>query len=204
MTKSLQKLLDDPNLLNEWIEIYQRKAESELPQVQSEQKRLDQEQLTTTKRISNLVQRVADLPPEIPADAFYEQIKQLNQKLGELKAAKENLKTKSLDLESQAIDKEGLKFKIRRTLANLADAPKDQQKPIFRNLVKFIEINPTKLKLGLYAPTQLKATGTDGQPTSGSQDFSNFSEIKSSSVTPSAPTPRGSSSTVGSGAPGRT
>lgn len=162
--KSLKTLLSDSSLIAKWVEIYQTKTTSDLPELQAQSKKLDQEMLMNSKRINNLVQRIADLPAEVPADAFYEQIKQMTQKLNDLKLAKENLKTKELDLRSQEIDQEGFTAKIQQVLANLEQAPKELRRPVFTNLVKFIEIHPTKIKMGLYAPVRepLKATGTEG------------------------------------------
>lgn len=107
MTKSLRTLINDPSLIEKWIEIYKSKTSSELPEVRNRIRQLDQEIQTTTKKISNLVQRVAELPSEVPADPFYEQIKLLNQKLTEAKLAKEKQKTKEMDLYGQDIDQEG-------------------------------------------------------------------------------------------------
>ncbi len=125
-----------------------------------------------TELAAKVVQRVAELPAEVPADPFYEQIKLLNQKLTETKLAKEKLKTKEMDLCGQDIDQDGLKAKIERTLKHLENAPKEKQRPVFTNLVKFIEIHPMKIKIGLYAPSkeQMKATGTDGTPSPVNQN----------------------------------
>ena len=175
----------------------------ELPEAQQQVNKMDQEILSTSKRIANLVQRIADLPAEIPADAFYDQIKQMTAKLNDLKLAKEKLVTKEMDLRGQDIDQDGLKAKIERTLNSLEKAPKEKQRPIFTNLVKFIEIHPMKIKIGMYAPTkeQYKATGTDGAPSPGNPN-SKFIE-KEGKLLPFSPN-RAGSSTVGSGAPGRT
>ncbi|MBL7555315.1 MAG: recombinase family protein [Bdellovibrionaceae bacterium] len=177
VTKSLRSLLNDPNLIEKWIEIYRSKTSSELPEVQTRARQLDQEIQSISKKINNLVQRISEMQPEVPADPFYEQIKQLNQKLTEAKLAKEKLKTKEMDLYGQDIDQDGLKAKIKRTLKNLEDAPKEKQRPIFTNLVKFIEIHPMKIKIGIYAPTkeQYKATGTDGTSSPGNENL-NFKE----------------------------
>jgi hypothetical protein len=125
VTKSLRTLLNDPSLIAKWIEIYKSKTSSELPEVLNRAKQLDQEIQVTTKKISKLVQRVAEIPAEVPADPFYEQIKQLNQKLTEAKLAKEKLKTKEIDICGQDIDQDGLKAKIERTLKNLENSPKE-------------------------------------------------------------------------------
>lgn len=203
VTKSLKTLLNDPSLIEKWIEIYKSKTSSELPEVQKLAKQLDQEIQLTTKKINNLVQRVAELPSEVPADPFYEQIKQLNQKLTEAKLAKEKLKTKEMDINGQDIDQEGLKAKIERTLKNLDKAPKEKQRPIFTNLVKFIEIHPMKIKIGLHSPTkeQYKATGTDGNPSPESKT-QNLNE-KEGKLLPFSSN-RVGSSTVGNGARGGT
>lgn len=200
VTKSLRSLLNDPSLIEKWVKIYKSKTSSELPEVKSQAKQLDQEIQTTSKRINNLVQRIAELPSEVPADAFYEQIKQMTAKSNDLKLAKEKLKTKEMDINGQDIDQEGLKAKIERTLKNLENAPKEKQRPIFTNLVKFIEIHPMKIKIGMFAPAkeQYKATGTDGTPSPGNQT-QNLNE-KEGKLLPFSPNPRVGSSTVGIGA----
>lgn len=201
VTSSLRSLLNDPSLIEKWIEIYRSKTSSELPEVQNRAKQLDQEIQSAAKKISNLVQRVAELPAEVPADPFYEQIKQLNQKLTEAKLAKEKLRTKEMDLNGQDIDQEGFKAKVERTLKNLENAPKEKQRPIFTNLVKFIEIHPMKIKIGIYAPAkeQMKATGTYGTPSPGieTQNLNG----KEGKLLPFDPNHRVGSSTVGNGAP---
>lgn len=201
VTSSLRSLLNDPSLTGKWIEIYRSKTSSELPEVQNRAKQLDQEIQSAAKKISNLVQRVAELPAEVPADPFYEQIKQLNQKLTEAKLAKEKLRTKEMDLNGQDIDQEGFKAKVERTLKNLENAPKEKQRPIFTNLVKFIEIHPMKIKIGIYAPAkeQMKATGTYGTPSPGieTQNLNG----KEGKLLPFDPNHRVGSSTVGNGAP---
>lgn len=101
----------------------------------------------------------------------------------------------------QDIDQDALKAKIERTLKNLEAAPKEKQRPIFTNLVKFIEIHPMKIKIGMYAPTkeQYKATGTDGTSSPGNEKL-NFKQ-KEGALIPFVPTQRGGSSAVGNGAP---
>lgn len=206
VTRSLRALLNDPNLISNWIEIYQSKTSSDLPEIQTQTKKLELEIQTTAKRISNLVQRVAELPTEVPADVFYEQIKHMTQRMNELKLAKENLKTKEMDLKGQEVDQNGLKAKIEYALKNLEVASKEKQRPIFKNLVKFIEIYPMKIKMGLYTPTkeQYKATGTDGTPSPGNQNSNFVENIKEGKIIPFSTSTRAGSSTVGNGARGGT
>jgi hypothetical protein len=198
---SLKTLLSDESLITKWIEIYKAKTKNDLPDVQAKSKQMDQEILATTKKIANLVQRVAELPAEVPADAFYEQIKQMNHKLSELKLAKEKLNTKEMNLFGQDIDQDGLKKKIERAIQNLEKSPKEKQRAVFSNLVKFVEIHPMKIKIGMLAPTKMKATGTDGEPLS--EKSQNLQE-KEGKLLEFDPNRRGGSSTVGNGAPGRT
>ena len=204
VTKSLKSLLSDPSLIEKWVAIYKSKTSTELPDVQGQTKKMDQEIQTTSKRIANLVQRISELPAEVPAEAFFDQIKQMTAKLNDLKLKKQKLITKEMDLKGQDIDQDGLKAKIERTLANLEKAPKEKQRPIFTSLVKFIEIHPMKIKIGMYAPSkeQYKATGTDGTP-SPETKTQNLNE-KEGKLLPFSPTQRVGSSTVGSGASGRT
>lgn len=74
------------------------------------------------------------------------QIKQMTAKLNDLKLTKQRLLTREMDLRGQDIDQDGSKAKIGRTLKNLKCAPNEKQRPVFTNLVKFIEIHPMKIK----------------------------------------------------------
>ena len=96
VTKSLRSLLSDPSMIEKWIAIYKSKTSTELPDVQNQAKKLDQEVQTTSKRISNLVQRISELPSEVPADAFYEQIKQMTAKLNDLECRRFTINGKTL------------------------------------------------------------------------------------------------------------
>ncbi|MBC7370499.1 MAG: recombinase family protein, partial [Bdellovibrionaceae bacterium] len=203
---SLKQLLLEPGLIEKWIRIYKEKTVSDLPEVQSRQKQMDTEIQTTGKRITNLVQRVADLPAELSADVFYDQIKQMNQKLLDLRQAKEKLRSQSTDLLAQEIDGKGLAQRIKAAIEKLESSPAEKQRPIYANLVKFVEIHPTKIKLGLYAPSneQYKATGTDGAPSAGNQTQNLKENKKEATVHPLSPNHRAGSSTVGNGARGGT
>lgn len=198
--KSLRQLLNEQGLIEKWIEIYKSKTSNELPEIQQRQKQLDTEIQNTGKKISNLVQRVAELPSDVPADQFYDQIKSMNLKLNELKQAKEKLGHQSYELMKYAIDETALKEKIKRTIENLDQVSGDNQRTILSNLIKFIEIHPTKIKIGIYAPTvsEMKATGTDGEPSGQGTLNLDFKE-KEGKLLPFSPN-RVGSSTVGNGA----
>ena len=58
--------------------------------------------------------------------------------------------------------------KIKRIVARLEQTPIELRKHLYSNLIKFAEIHPTKIKVGIYAPT-----GTDGVLGANSE-FENF------------------------------
>ena len=82
-------------MIDKWLDIYAKQTVSELPALEGRLKTLETDMQTNTKRVDNLVARLSDLPQEISADPIYEQIKQLNKKIGDLKAARENLKSRA-------------------------------------------------------------------------------------------------------------
>ena len=195
--KSLKQLLNDPQLIQKWVQIYRSNVSQDLPQVQSRQKQLDLDIQVISKKINNLVQRVSELPTDLPADLFFEQIKQLNLKIQDMKKAKENLAKQTHELMKHELDEKGLVEKIRKTIERLDTTPPEKQRPILGNLIKFIEIHPMKIKIGLFAP--VKATGTDGFVIENSE-----SQEKEGKLIPFSPNQRVGSSTVGIGAPGQT
>ncbi len=196
---SLKQLLNDPQLIEKWVAIYRSKVNQELPEVQSRQKQIESEILNITKKINNLVQRVSELPNDLPADLFYEQIRQGQLKIQELKLAKEKLAKDIFEAMKHEIDEKGLVERIRRTIERLNTAPVEKQRPIFSNLIKFVEIHPMKIKIGMYAPAKeaLKATGTDGFCVEGTE-----TQEKEGKLIPFSLTQRVGSSTDGIGAPG--
>ena len=95
------------------------------------------------------------------------------------------------------LDEKNLVENIRRTIDRLDTAPPEKQRPILSNLIKFIEIHPMKVKIGMFTP--VKATGTDGFAIENLE----FQE-KEGKLIQFSPTQRVGSSTVGSGARDRT
>ena len=168
-----ENLIAEPKTIEHWLEIYAKSTYSEIPALAGRLKSIESEIESKTRRVNNLVSRIAELPADISADAFYQQIKETNQKILEFKSAKAELLSKSVNLKDQVIHKDGLIDKIRRTVEKLELTPIELRKPIYSNLIKFAELYPTKIKVGVYAPTesfnydeqtQMKATGTDGVP----------------------------------------
>lgn len=186
LLKSLKNLIDVPETIEYWLKIYVKSTHSEIPAMEGKLKTLDSEIESKSKRVQNLVSRIAELPSEISADAFYQQIKETNQKIIEFKSARTELMSKSLSLKGNAIHKDGLVDKIKRTVAKLEQTPIELRKSLYSNLIKFAEIHPTKIKVGVYAPTEsfnfddqakMKATGTDGVPRGEDLSFKNY-EVK--------------------------
>lgn len=198
--RSMKTLLQKPGLMEHWLEIYAKNANTEVPALEGRMKSLDTDIQTNETRIKNLVARIADLPQEIEADAFYEQIKELKIKIVGLKSAKEELQTKTKVMNGKIIDREAFERKITRMIENIERIPVEERKPIYQNILKFAELHPKKTRIALYAPTKgvgtpddFKATGTDNFK------FSDFEPKNYLSLATS-----GGSTTVTIGAPGRT
>lgn len=173
--KSLKKLTQTPGLVEHWLEIYAKTTHSKIPAMEAKVKAMNLEIESKSKRVQNLVSRIAELPADIPADIFYQQIKQTNQRIQELEQAKQELLSKAITLKGQAIDKDGLVDKIKNTVAKLDETPVESRRPLYSNLIQFAELHPTKIKVGVIAPEkgQYKATGTEGVPGAES-DFQNL------------------------------
>ena len=203
--KCLKSVLADPSLIAKWAQIYREQNAGDQPEILSETKRLDAEISQVSRKVTNLIQRVSDLPADISADGFYDQIRQMTQKKEQLQLAREKVSSQLRGLAVTEVDQDGLLKKIQQAVERIEQASADQQRPIFKEIVHKIEILPMKLKIELYAPTTKepsegpetqKATGTDGL----------LVDLKRSkaSILPFDPTRRVGSSTVGVGAPGRT
>ncbi len=102
-----------------------------------------------------IARRLADLPQEISADLFYEKIKAINAKLDSAVILKTDLESQKTRTQSDSIDQMALKNRLERALKALESAPKENQRAIFANVIEFAEMHPMKVRLGLYAPTEL-------------------------------------------------
>lgn len=45
-------------------------------------------------------------------------------------------------------------FRVRRAIANLEKTPTDHRRGVYANLIKFVELNSTKVRLGIFAPVR--------------------------------------------------
>lgn len=170
---SLKGLAADPKLIERWLKIYASNTMSEIPALEGKLKTVTTDIQTHSKRLENLVTRLSGLPQEISADPIHKQIQIITGNIKELERTRLNLEDQSRQLTSQMVNSEELILKIKRTIANLEKAPVELRRPVYSNLIKFAELHPTKIRLGLFAPTapvrreaptdsDFKATGTDG------------------------------------------
>jgi site-specific DNA recombinase len=172
--QSLQKLLSKPGLMEKWVAISNQRTSDEMPLIEARKRALEVEIESKAKRVQNLVARISELPPELPAGAFYDQIKELNGKIAELKNTYQTLLAKNLSLKSQTIDQTALILRLENVIKGLEQTPPELRRPLYSSLIEFAELHPTRIKLHLFAPAQsniepsegLKAPGTDGNANS--------------------------------------
>ena len=166
----VQKLLKDSTLLNHAIESYQKKTVTDAPGSAGRLKTVESEIRLFEKRSQNLLSRLSDLPPDIPADTIYDQLREINSKIAESKIARAKLLDEKHKFESKELDTDALKLRLARAVEILSQTPIEEQKAVFENLFQFIELHPTKMRLGLYAPIKTK-TPEDEQDARPSGSF---------------------------------
>lgn len=150
--KSLKRLIDDPNLLKTWMDIHAKQSHSELPGLEGRLKTLETEILTHQRRIENLTLRLSDLPKELSADPIYKQIQTMTEKLRSLEGTKEKLLLEKSRYSKVQVNSSELLFRVKRAISNLEQVPVEDRRPIYANLIKFAELHPTKIRLGVYTP----------------------------------------------------
>lgn len=189
--KSLKRLIDDPNLLKTWMDIHAKQSHSELPGLEGRFKTLETEILTHQRRIENLTLRLSDLPKELSADPIYKQIQTMTEKLRSLEGTKEKLLLEKSRYSKVQVNSSELLFRVKRAISNLEQVPVEDRRPIYANLIKFAELHPTKIRLGVYTPAVSEVISGFGS--NSDFDFSFGSGLK-----------RAGSCTVLNGASGRT
>lgn len=198
--RSLKTLISKPGLVEHWLDVYAKSSFAEIPALEGRLTTLNADIEAKSKRIENLVTRISQLPDEIPADPFFGQIKDLNGRIAELKTVQAGLLSQSKALKLRGISKPGLLEKVQSAIQRIESLAIDRRRPIYTNLIKFVELHPTKIRIGVFAPTastpdeNFKATGTDGGGLGG---FAG----KEGAVLPFAPSNRGGSTSVTNGAP---
>lgn len=203
LLKSIKDLLQTPGLIERWLEVHGTSNHSEIPALEGKIKTIESEIEQKKRRSQNLVTRVSELPPEVPADGFYQQIQELNKKVMELENLRKDIQSKSAVLKGNVVDKMGLIEKLKSTISRLEEVPVEHRRPLYSNLIDFAEIHPTKIRVGLKAPTlpprQYQATGTDAS--TGNPKNSKFNDCEPRKLTLAS---SGGSTTVTFGAPGQT
>jgi DNA invertase Pin-like site-specific DNA recombinase len=194
--RSLQTLASDPATLDHWLDIYAKGTQSGLPSMQGRIKSIESDILTLERRNKNLVERLSELPSEVSAEPLYGQIKENSDKAIELRKTRQSLQTEEMRAITQSVDRESLLFRIKRTVQNLEKAPIEQRRGIYANLIKFAELHPTKVKLGVYAPVKSESKNDKGAAAfaAGPGRFSNsmvsgFKVASSTTVSNGGPCP---------------
>lgn len=199
----LKEVLDQPGKIEEMITVYGKATAIEVPALEGRLKSLRGEIQNAERRVENLVKRLADLPSDVSADPIYKQMKELNQKVSELGEAKTKLESHVSQETAKAIDEVGLRRRLKTAIQRLETATPEEQRPIYASVLKFAEVNPTRVKLGIYAPTQNECkpdAAKDGSP-SGADNESEAEYLQATGTDGIAL--RARSSTVQSGAQSR-
>ena len=131
----------------------------------------------------------------MPADPIYARLKELREKNENLAGTRSGLEAEQKKIVSQTVDRDALQAKLRTALSTLRTLPEDKRRPIYASVLKFAEIHPEKVRLGIYAPAMAA-----GAPASAAAAAAN---PKSTNGTPGL-SPRAGSTTVQFGALGRT
>lgn len=97
------------------------------------------------------------MPKEISAEPIYKQIQTITDKVKELEGLKAKLDIEQTRLTRGNVDKTELLFRVKRAINNLEKTPIEDRRPIYSNLIKFAELYPTKIRLGVYTPAVKRA-----------------------------------------------
>ena len=162
--KSIQSILDTPAKLDEITNAYQKHTVTEIPGLEGRLKVLDSELGENEKRAQNLVTRLSDLPPEVSADPIYARLKELSEKKTKLAETRQKLESERKRLTAQAVDTVAFQAKLRAALATLRTTSESRRRPIYASVLKFAEIHPDRVKLGIYAPAMATPKNTNGTP----------------------------------------
>ena len=106
------------------------------------------------KRVENLVNRISELPTEISAAPLYKKLEELQAKIKEEKNLHATLEIEKQKTSTKDLNEDELKLRVQRAIKRLDEAPKEKQQEVFSNLLQFIEIHATKIKLGVYATNE--------------------------------------------------
>lgn len=156
----LKTILAKPEMIAEMVSAYHKQTSQELPGLRGRLKVVEAEIKEHERRVTNLVARLSDLPPEVSAEPIYVQMKHLNEKIAVLKESQVQLQSETQRVIAGAIDESGLKDRIVAAVEALETAPATKQRAIFNNVIQFAELHPKKVRLGVYAPLVTLARST--------------------------------------------
>ncbi len=183
MIDKLKLLLSEPERLDEAIQIYQKNKIKSQPGLEGKLKTLDQDARIAQKRIENLTLRLADLPSEMSPAPIYDQIKCLQSKMKDDERIRQKVENEQLQVNANMVDGNGLKERLLRAVGMLDQAPVENQRAIFNNVIQFAEVHPTKIRLGVYAPImsdETNFTNKKGAAVTGGPAFNNLFQFTGS------------------------
>lgn len=152
--KWLQSLIDTPAKLDEITAAYQKHTATEIPGLEGRLKGLEAELRENEKRVQNLISRLAGLPSDVPADPIYARLKDLREKNENLAGTRRSLEAEQKKIVSQTVDRDAFQAKLRTALSTLRTVPENKRRPIYASVLKFAEIYPEKVRLGIFAPAR--------------------------------------------------
>jgi hypothetical protein len=151
-------LVLDENLLDHWLDIYAKVSVADLPEVKNQLLKIKRDLETYEKRNKNFIERLSDLPQDIPADGIYAQIKDNKNRIDELEKNLAEIQNRERKLSTLSVNREGLMGRVKRSIQNLEMTPIENRRGIYANLIKFAEVHPLKVKIGIYAPVVTSST----------------------------------------------
>lgn len=94
---------------------------------------------------------------------FYKRLTEINRKTQELKAQRLELESQKRKTTLHGVSGNSIRNRVEYAIKHLAEAPKEKHREIFENVLQFVEIHPTKIKMGIYG----------GHPVEGSTTIKN-------------------------------
>ena len=147
---NLKRILSEPERIREAVSIYQRERGKINPLVTNNLKLVTKELKSLEVKQTNLIARIAELPPKISAEPFYKELSAIQLRIAEKTKTKENLAADSTRATTENVLPSDLEYRVRRTVEALETTPAENRRGIIENLIQFAEFHPTKIKLGVY------------------------------------------------------
>lgn len=126
--------------------------------------------------------RLSDLPKEVSAEGIYSKIKENQDRIEELKRTLVEVEGQERKLATQTLSREALVLKLKRSIQNLEKTPVEKRRGIYSNIIKFAEIHPLKVKIGIYAPVVTSSTSVSsgGSPETRTRTYLRTVDFESS------------------------